>query len=562
MRPSLADAEAALRHWFGYPSLRAPQRRAIAAVLRGRDTLVVMPTGGGKSLCFQIPALVLPRLTVVLSPLVSLMKDQVDTLVRKGIPAVALHGGMSGGEQADAVVRVVGGHARLLYVAPERMVAGRTLDLLRRVPVSLLAVDEAHCISEWGHDFRPAYRALQAIRAPLGGPPVIALTATATPEVQRDIAAVCGMQSPVRIVAGFDRPNLRYVVHRVSRPGDRESRLMDRMARGAGAVVVYAQSRARVERLATSLRSTGVNAVPYHAGQDATLRRETQDRFMRGDADVIVATSAFGMGVDKPDVRLVVHDAIAPSLESYYQEAGRAGRDGHAADCVLFYSRADRRSPEYFIAAANPPRAMVSAVYAAACQHAAGRVGNHVDAAAVASRLRLSPAVVAGCLAILAAGGALIDEPADLDAIWVRLLATNGRIKTLRSDDDHHRHLLRALWSVSGGRVRRGATINTADLPPGLGGVALPAALDSLMRDAVLVWSRPGGGRRLVSPSARLDAFAIDWERLDATRAIAAARLAAMVRYAEAHSCRRRVMLEYFGEQAVAANCGNCDRCR
>ncbi|MDA1082454.1 MAG: RecQ family ATP-dependent DNA helicase [Gemmatimonadetes bacterium] len=243
MARSLPDAEAVLNRWFGYPSLRAPQRRAVSAVLRGRDTLVVMPTGGGKSLCFQVPALMLDGLTVVLSPLVSLMKDQVDTLVRKGIPAVGLHGGMTPGEQADAIGRVVRREAKMLYVAPERLVAGRTLDALRRLDVSLLAVDEAHCISEWGHDFRPAYRELQSIRAPLGSPPVVALTATATPDVRDDIQRVCALRNPVRIIAGFDRPNLRYAVHRVARVGDRNRRLGELVSARAGPAVVYAQTR-------------------------------------------------------------------------------------------------------------------------------------------------------------------------------------------------------------------------------------------------------------------------------------------------------------------------------
>ncbi|HVZ47470.1 MAG TPA: ATP-dependent DNA helicase RecQ, partial [Gemmatimonadaceae bacterium] len=366
MTATLADAERVLQASFGYSSLRPPQRRAIAAVLRGRDTLVVMPTGGGKSLCFQVPALLLDGLTVVLSPLVSLMKDQVDTLVRKGIAAAGLHGGLAAGEQADAIGAALRGDVRLLYVAPERLVAGHTLQALRRVRIALLAVDEAHCISEWGHEFRPAYRELMAIRAPLGMPPTIALTATATPDVRDDIVAVCGLRAPVRITAGFDRPNLHYRVHRVGRARERTNRLASLVAARDGAAVVYAQTRSRVERLAALLRRAGVPAVPYHAGQQRDVRRRTQDRFMCGDADVIVATSAFGMGVDKPDVRLVVHDAIPASLESYYQEAGRAGRDGKPSRCLLLYARADRRSPEYFIRSASPTRAAVTAVHAAA----------------------------------------------------------------------------------------------------------------------------------------------------------------------------------------------------
>ena len=565
MPPTIADAEKLLSSRFGYPALRPPQRRAIAAVLAGRDVLVVMPTGGGKSLCFQVPALLLDGLTVVLSPLVSLMKDQVDTLVRKGMPAVGLHGGMTGGEQADAIARAMHGEAKLLYVAPERLLSGRVLRALNRVRVALLAVDEAHCISEWGHEFRPAYRELQAIREPMGTPPTIALTATATAAVREDIVEVCGLRAPVRVSAGFDRRNLSYSVRRVGRAKERDAVLNDLLRRRTGPAVVYASSRSRVERIAATLARGGVGALPYHAGQASDLRRRTQDRFMRGELDVIVATSAFGMGVDKADVRLVVHDAMPGSLESYYQEAGRAGRDGKPSTCVLLYARADRRSPEFFIRSASPPRSVVERVYREATATTVARTNApaapvRVDAAAIAKRTKIQVAEVHGAIAILTRAGAFIENTGDRDVAWVRLLATPLRITRHCPPRSYDRDLLRALWRASAGAIQSGATVLLDALPPGLA-LGATDTLDALMSATIVAWHRPGVGTTLADPRAPIARWPVPWDGLAARRRIAEGRLAAMVTYAETRGCRRRVLLAYFGDTLEEGACSGCDRC-
>jgi ATP-dependent DNA helicase RecQ len=563
--PTIADAESVLRRWFGYSLLRPPQRRAISAVLSRRDTLVVMPTGGGKSLCFQVPAMMLDGLTVVLSPLVSLMKDQVDTLVRKGMPAVGIHGGMTPGEQADAISRAIRGEARMLYVAPERLVVGQTLRALSRVRVALLAVDEAHCISEWGHEFRPAYREVQAIRGPLGSPPVIALTATATPAVRDDIIAVCALRSPVRVTAGFDRPNLSYRVQRVSRARDRNRRIGELVRGRRGPVVVYAQTRSRVERLAKELSSGTAPAVPYHAGQPQEVRRRTQERFMSGGVDVIVATSAFGMGVDKANVRLVVHDAISASLESYYQEAGRAGRDGDESECVLLYAREDRRSPEHFISASSPPRDLVRRVYdealAGARRATPGFGPPAISVGAVAARLKVPPAQVSGALTILSRAGAVIDDRGERDLFWVRLTATVARLKSDLSDSGLELDLVRELWRASRGGIAAGAIVRLDALPPGIAGANVPVMLDTLCRRSLAVWARPGSGTRLTDAKTPLERWPIDWGGVESRRRVAQGRLDAMIRYAETRTCRRAVLLGYFGDSVEGGRCGKCDRC-
>ena len=559
MRPTIEAAEALLAQRFGFPCFRASQRRAVSAVLAGRDVLAVMPTGGGKSLCFQVPALLLDGLTVVLSPLVSLMKDQVDTLLRRGLPAVALHGGMTGGEQADALSRAIHGEAKLLYVAPERLVTGATLQTLSRLRVSLLAVDEAHCISEWGHEFRPSYRALQSMRSTLGSPPVIALTATATPAVRDDIARVCGLRTPVRVVAGFDRPNLRYVVHRVSRAADRDHQIQRRVPVRDGASIVYAASRARVERIAASLARVGVPAAAYHAGQAPELRRVTQERFMAGVITTIVATSAFGMGVDKANVRVVVHDAMPGSLESYYQEAGRAGRDSAAAECVLLYARGDRRSPEYFIQSAAPARQVIERAYESALAIGAG--GAPIDATAAASHAKLSRGQIRGAFAILVRAGALRDELGDPGAIWVRLLASAARIRETCAPGSLERDLLRALWSSSRGAIASGASLPHSALPPGLGEVGLASALDALMRASMLVWRRPRSGLVIANAAVSSHQIRVDWASVAEHRRSALSRLSAMIRYAEARTCRREVVLGYFGDGLNGRRCAGCDCC-
>jgi ATP-dependent DNA helicase RecQ len=339
-----ADLEQAISRYWGYTTLRPLQREAMDAVLAGRDSIVVLPTGSGKSLCFQAPAIVQPGLALIVSPLISLMKDQVDTLVGNGVPAALYNSSLSALEKTAVVTGLRQGRYRLLYVSPERLVgegSDHFLSLLSSTPsrISFIAIDEAHCISQWGHDFRPEYRQLGRLRQLLPGVGLHAYTATATGRVRRDIAMQLELKDPIECVGSFDRPNLLY---RALPRSALKKQLLEVLARHRHqAGIVYCTSRREVDALAVWLTEMGVAALPYHAGLSDEERSRNQDAFLNERADVIVATVAFGMGIDRSDVRFVVHAGAPRSLEHYQQESGRAGRDGLEAECLLIYSPAD-----------------------------------------------------------------------------------------------------------------------------------------------------------------------------------------------------------------------------
>ncbi|MGH7728336.1 MAG: DNA helicase RecQ [Vulcanimicrobiaceae bacterium] len=337
----------ALKHSFGFSTFRPLQREIVAAALRGEDVLALLPTGGGKSLCYQLPALLSCGLTLVVSPLIALMKDQVDALRANGIAATFLNSSLDGGTAFDRLEALERGEYTLLYVAPERLLLQDFLGRLARWNVQRLAVDEAHCVSEWGHDFRPEYRRIARVRERLPNVPITALTATATARVRDDIEQTLGLRAPQRFVGSFDRPNLRYrVVEKRDAFGQLLAFVRERPSESG---IVYAATRSAAESLAERLRGAGIAAAPYHAGLGARERVRNQERFIHDDIDIICATIAFGMGIDKSNVRFVVHADLPKSLEGYYQETGRAGRDGLPSDCLLFFSGADAAKIRWFL---------------------------------------------------------------------------------------------------------------------------------------------------------------------------------------------------------------------
>ena len=561
---SIDTALTVLKSAFGYDGFRPGQEPAIESVLAGHDTLVVLPTGGGKSLCFQVPALVLPGLTVVVSPLISLMKDQVDALEARKLPAAFINSSLTSSQVSDRLGRAARGELKLLYLAPERFDYGNIAARLNQMGVSLLAVDEAHCISQWGHDFRPSYLRVADVRAKLGAPPTIALTATATPQVRDDIARQLGLRDPKVIITGFDRTNLTYHVLPAKNDAEKDAQLVETLRVRDGLAIIYASTRKSVDRLSTLLEQKGIPAAAYHAGLDERHRRDVQESFMAERLRAIVATNAFGMGIDKPNVRLVVHHSMPGTLEAYYQEAGRAGRDGELSDVFLIHSFQDRFTHEFFIRGNYPDRTVVESVYVAlAKQSARGPLPKSAAEIATLTGGKTSEKEAESAVRILITAGALVDEAASSAIARIRLLATPARIKSeLTGDADPSLGILRALWRIAGASLETGATVNLDALPPGLAGLQTATALlDDLQSRQLIVWERVGGGLRVVSASLPVTKLKVDWAALNKRRGAELAKLDVMQKYAYAKTCRRGFVLRYFGDPAARSKCQGCDNC-
>lgn len=361
--PTLNDAQQALERYFNFSRFREGQADVIRALFAGADTIAVMPTGGGKSLCYQLPALLLPGTTIVISPLIALMKDQVDALTAREIAATFINSSVSVEEQRARVRAMQQGKYKLVYIAPERFRNERFVEALRGVEVSLFAVDEAHCISQWGHDFRPDYRRLKEAVEKLNRPQVIALTATATPTVREDIAKQLELKTPASFVAGFDRHNLTLRVIQCKNENERLNRAAQIVEHATGPGIIYASTRKAVEEVAGKLQARGVKVMAYHAGLGDQTRARIQERFMGDELKAIVATNAFGMGIDKSDLRFVTHYNVPGSIEAYYQEVGRAGRDGLPSVCTLLFNYVDKRVHEFFLEGSHPGRDIIETVY-------------------------------------------------------------------------------------------------------------------------------------------------------------------------------------------------------
>lgn len=551
--PRLDEAREVLHRYWGYPDFRPGQDQAIRNVLSGGDSLTVMPTGGGKSLCYQVPALLLPGLTMVVSPLISLMKDQVDALEKAGVPATFLNSTLGGAEMQARLDAAERGEYRLVYVAPERFEGEGFQRRLSRLDVSLLAVDEAHCISEWGHDFRPAYTRLGKARERMGNPPVAALTATATPEVREDIVRQLSLQDPAVLVTGFDRRNLVWHVLRAKNDSEKD-RLLLRLLRGReGSAVVYAATRKNVDALTALLTGVGVRAVGYHAGLGDAERKRVQDAFMSGRSPVVVATNAFGMGIDKPDVRIVVHYNMPGNLEAYYQEAGRAGRDRGPAECVLLHAYPDRFTHEFFIEQSNPARGALEA--------AMDTLRGLCDAEGLVSMspmelARMVPGVkgdrqLGSVLRVLEQHGLVRGvQPGAPVPVRVRLVARPDRIARELAGRGSELEFLRALWRRHADALYGGVEMEWRELDRAAGGRGLAAGLlDALAAEQFVDWRALAGEGVWVldrtTPTARL---AIDWRGLERKKQRELRKLQQMQNYAYTEGCRRGYVLRYFGD--------------
>lgn len=403
------SVEETLKHYFGFDSLRAGQDSVVESIMAGRDALAIMPTGGGKSLCYQLPALCRDGLTVVVSPLIALMKDQVDALQARGIPAAAVNSSLGAEEYRQVMGALRSGELKLIYVAPERFGQEGFMNLLRSLQVSLLAIDEAHCLSQWGHDFRPDYLRLGRVRQELGCPQTMALTATATRHVREDILNTLQLNDPAVIISGFGRDNLNFAItHCENRQAkfERIRKVISEWKKG----IIYCSTRKNVMTVFEEISGCGSNAVAYHAGMTDDEREFSQNAFISGRADVVVATNAFGMGIDRADVRFVLHFEIPGSIEAYYQEAGRAGRDGELSACELLFNHADLKTQEFFFEGSNPSIQTIRSVYnllRARCNPDTGELQMTVDNMAEELGKEVNPMAVGTSLSALIHAGAI-----------------------------------------------------------------------------------------------------------------------------------------------------------
>ncbi len=546
--------EDGLRRHFGLQSFRPGQADVIQSVLSGRNTVVVMPTGAGKSLCYQLPALLLDGVTVVVSPLIALMQDQVDALQAKGISATFINSTLSDAERQDRQRRLRQGEYKLVYVAPERFRSEAFVSALLDAKVALYAIDEAHCISQWGHDFRPDYAQLGQVRKRLRPPRTVALTATATPEVRDDITRQLLLKDPNVYVAGFDRPNLFLEVLSVS--GDDDKRRAVQALAPLGSGVVYCSTRKQAESLHAHLEQQRVPAVLYHAGLDDDERRRAQEAFMTTAGSVAVATNAFGMGIDKPDIRFVAHAGIPRAVEAYYQEIGRAGRDGQPARVVLLFNHADVFTQERLIQSNHPAEPLLRDLW----EVLRGVESFDRGVSTLAAQLGSSEFEVSAALKILEREGALSRGQRG-EGRYTLMLKEGSASYHPRSAEA--RALLSALVTSQAPKVRWSTALSLVARRAGLSEDVARHALALLERADVVEVQRPFAGRGITPlKQVPFHELGINLERVRAQERTQLLLLKRMTDYAYAKRCRRAYVLRYFGEVgAVGSDCGACDVC-
>lgn len=568
MNSSRPSPLSVLREYWGYDSFRPLQAEIIDSVLQGHDTLALLPTGGGKSITFQVPALVLGGLTIVITPLISLMKDQVDNLRRRSVSAVCIHSGLTRAEQKLVMDKCRLGKASLLYVSPEKLRSSSFIDRIRHYDVRLIAVDEAHCISQWGYDFRPSYLEIASLRDVFPSAPVLALTASATPVVAEDIMARLRFTDARVFSRSFSRPNISYIVRRAEH---KDGLLLKAVRSVPGTAIVYVRSRKRTREIAELLKAVGISAAYYHAGLSVEEKNERQRQWKDGEVMVIVATNAFGMGIDKPDVRLVVHYDIPPSLEEYYQEAGRAGRDGLPSFALLIVGNYDKGVLSRRLADAFPSRDYIRKVYELACNFVDIPVGEgytavrDFDFSLFCTRFRLQPVMTRSALNLLTASGWIefVEEVSSRSRVMV--LLSKEELYSLRLDGDADmvlQLLLRTYTGLFADYVYISESLISSRL--GISGDRVYQALLALGRAHAIHYVPHSDTPYIYFPTSReLPKYIlIPVEVYERQRERMESRINAVKDYVfGASGCRVNRMLEYFGEKP-SEPCGKCDVCR
>jgi ATP-dependent DNA helicase RecQ len=527
---------------------------------------VVLPTGGGKSICYQAPAAHLERLAVVVSPLIALMKDQVDALQARGLPATYINSSLTPEEQGRRLQLASNGQVKLLYIAPERFRSMQFTRTLAGIDVSLFAVDEAHCLSQWGHDFRPDYLRLGQAIAAVGRPPIAAFTATATGEVRDDIARNLNLVDPATFFAGIDRDNLFLEFSYPGGKGGQEQKLntllqMTRRHRGETGIV-YASTRKNVDKVFEKLRMSGVVARPYHAGMDDEARAQVQDLFMSGKLQVIVATNAFGMGVDKADIRYVVHHDFPGSIEAYYQEVGRAGRDGKSARCLTLFAEGDRFVQEYFHQGSNPPRELIEEVHRVLCEHEGDTI--ELTVSDVTAKLRKSDneMAVSTALKVLERFGVISRGFRGESRGWARARRPWPDVLAALARAPVQRLVAESLQTVAQGELAVGTEID-------LGALAYEAGIDREHVGRVLLEMQRGGHLEYEPPFRgrsthvlrRDPDIPVDWALLEEKARRDYEKIDQMMSFARTDACRKWYLRRYFMGEGGATWCGRCDRC-
>jgi ATP-dependent DNA helicase RecQ len=552
---------------FGFHEFRPGQEAILEAIFSGEETLVVMPTGGGKSLCYQLPALILPGTTLVISPLIALMKDQVDSLRVFEVPAISVNSLMGMGEQEEALRKIAEGSYKLIYASPERLRSAPFLKALKKRPISLVAVDEAHCISIWGHDFRPDYLKICQVLEWLGRPQTIALTATATDRVREDIVLQLKLRAPKLFITGFNRKNLFFEVVPVKRSKEKFSHLAGRLERLRGGAIVYAGTRKGVESIVRGLAREGIEALGYHAGLEDEERNRIQEAFLEGQADIVVATNAFGMGIDRSDIRLLLHYNFPGSIEAYYQECGRAGRDGDPSTCLLLFSPSDRRLQEFFIEMNYPDRKVILSVYQALLQRPEDPIWLTYREIGLLCNPPAEEMAVSSSLKILEEAGVVhrlhryenlaelyLKRPPKeiLDGISKKSLSKAAFMEIL-TDHYAEEELLEGIQFLPEEMIEKAHLSRDtfrrlmADIEEQGEGTYIPPFR--------------GRGVRLVSRITPSE-LPINFETLQLRKGHQFEKLNRIMDYGTLSRCRRAFLLQYFGEYYPSDNCGGCDHCQ
>jgi len=556
-----------LKYW-GYSSFRPLQEEIIRSVLDGKDTLALLPTGGGKSLCFQVPALAMEGVCIVITPLIALMKDQVNHMKKRGIPAAAVYSGM----YADEIDLVLGnclyGKTKLLYLSPERLMGDKIRESLRRMKVNLLAVDEAHCISQWGYDFRPPYLHIADIRQFIPGVPVLALTATATPKVVKDIQKKLEFKNENIFQQSFERRNLTYFVILEE---DKLNRLLKVVQKTRGSAVIYVRNRRKTKEIAGFLQKNKIGADFYHAGLDPKTRDQRQNAWINDEKRVMVCTNAFGMGIDKPDVRLVVHLDLPDSIEAYFQEAGRAGRDGKQAYAVLLYENADLLNARHNLATAFPEPAMIRNVYQALGNYFQIPVGGgkeekfDFDLTVFANQYNFQPVIVFNCLKFLEKEGLLALSEAMHNPSRVYIKADKETLYRFQVENEPFDHFIKTMLRLYSGILTDFVKISETELArrSELTVDKAMANLSHLARLQIIGYIPQTDKPQVIFIQERLNSgdIPISRENYHDRLKDAEKRIEAMIHYASStHKCRSQQLLAYFGEYH-SKRCGKCDVC-